>query len=226
MTRILVVEDEPGIAMALGDDLRLEGYDVDLVGDGTAAVRKARAERFDLVLLDIMLPGKDGFDVCRELRRSGIATPIIMLTARTQESEKVLAFESGADDYVTKPFGPRELRARIAAVLRRSQPPDKVPATLRVGDAIVDFERGEIRCGELVSQLTPLEFKLLQLFVRAQGRILTRDQLIDGAWGPGTFVSERVVDNHIGSLRRKLEPGSGEPRHLKNIRGLGYRFDV
>ena len=226
MARILVVEDEPGIAMALEDDLRLEGYDVDAVADGSSAVRKAREERFDLVLLDIMLPGKDGFDVCRELRKSGVATPIIMLTARTQESEKVLAFESGADDYVTKPFGPRELRARIAAVLRRSKLPDQAADTFRVGDAIVDFERAEVRRGTSVVQLTPLEFKLLQLFVRAQGRILTRDQLIDGAWGPGTFVSERVVDNHIGSLRRKLEPDSGEPRYLKNIRGLGYRFEL
>jgi two-component system alkaline phosphatase synthesis response regulator PhoP len=226
MPRILVAEDEPGIAMALEDDLRLEGYDVEAVADGPSAFRKARDERFDLVLLDIMLPGKDGFDVCRELRKSGIATPIIMLTARTQESEKVLAFESGADDYVTKPFGPKELRARIAAVLRRSKLADKPADVFRVGDAVVDFERAEVRRGTSVAQLTPLEFKLLQLFVRAQGRILTRDQLIDGAWGPGTFVSERVVDNHIGSLRRKLEPESGEPRHLKNIRGLGYRFDV
>jgi len=223
--RILVVEDEPGIALALEDDLRLEGYDVEVTGDGTAAIRRASESRFDLILLDIMLAGKDGFDVCRELRRGGIATPIVMLTARTQESEKVLAFESGADDYVTKPFGPRELRARIAALLRRATPPAPPPATLRVGQAEVDFGRGEIRRGGTVARLTSLEFKLLQLFVRAEGRILTREQLIDGAWGPGTFVTERVVDNHIGSLRKKLEPDAREPRHLKNIRGLGYRFD-
>jgi DNA-binding response OmpR family regulator len=227
MARILVVEDEPGIALALEDDLRLEGYDVEVSGDGTEALQRAREQRFDLVLLDIMLAGKDGFDVCRELRRGGSTTPIIMLTARTQEAEKVLAFESGADDYVTKPFGPRELRARIAALLRRSTS-QRVggPTVFRVGDAEVDFDRGEIRRGAIVAQLTPLEFKLLLVFVRSQGRILTREQLIDGAWGPGTFVTERVVDNHIGSLRRKLEPDAAEPRHLKNIRGLGYRFDA
>jgi DNA-binding response OmpR family regulator len=228
-TRILVVEDEPGIAIALADDLRLEGYEVDVTGDGTTAIRKGRDERFDLILLDIMLTGKDGFDVCRELRRGGITTPIIMLTARTQEAEKVLAFESGADDYVTKPFGPRELRARIAAVLRRSKPStssDAAPAALRVGDAEIDFARGEIRRAGATAPLTALEFRLLQLFVRSEGRILTREQLIDGAWGPGTFVTERVVDNHIGSLRKKLEPDATEPRHLLNVRGLGYRFDA
>jgi two-component system alkaline phosphatase synthesis response regulator PhoP len=160
------------------------------------------------------------------LRRSGVTTPIVMLTARTQEAEKVLAFESGADDYVTKPFGPRELRARIAAVLRRAAQTTTERRTLRVGSAEVDFERGEVRRHGSVVQLTPLEFKLMQVFAGAEGRILTREQLIDGAWGAGTFVSERVVDNHIGSLRRKLEPDANAPRHLKNIRGLGYRFDA
>jgi DNA-binding response OmpR family regulator len=226
VARILVVEDEPGIALALEDDLRLEGHDVEVTGDGTVAIRKAREAAFDLILLDIMLAGKDGFDVVRELRRTKVTTPIMMLTARTQEAEKVLAFESGADDYVTKPFSPRELRARIAAVLRRARGADPAGVRLRVGEAEVDFERAEIRRGDTVTQLTPLEFKLLQAFAAAKGRILTRDQLISGAWGPGTFVSDRVVDNHIGSLRRKLEPDAEQPRHLLNVRGLGYRLDV
>jgi two-component system alkaline phosphatase synthesis response regulator PhoP len=225
VTRILVVEDEPGIALALEDDLRLEGYAVDVTTNGDTAVSMASDGHFDLVLLDIMLVGKDGFDVCRELRRGGVTTPIVMLTARTQESEKVLAFEAGADDYVTKPFGPRELRARIAAVIRRSRQTAHSAASIRIGEADVDFERGEIRRGDVVFPLTPLEFKLLQVFVGAPGRILTRQQLIDRAWGPGTFVTDRVVDNHLGSLRRKLEPDAAEPRHLVNVRGLGYRFD-
>jgi len=225
-TRILVVEDEAGIALALEDDLRLEGYDVDVTDDGGAAIRKIREGHFDLVLLDIMLKGKDGFDVCREMRRGGLKTPIIMLTARTQEAEKLLAFESGADDYVTKPFGPRELRARIAAVLRRTQPEPSGESTLRVADAEVDFARGEVRRDGVAVPLTPLEFRLLRVFSSAKGRILTRQQLIDTAWGPGTFVTDRVVDNHIGSLRKKLEPDPAEPRYLLNIRGLGYRFDV
>ncbi|BCS30842.1 DNA-binding response regulator [Luteitalea sp. TBR-22] len=226
MARILVVEDEPGIALALEDDLRLEGHDVEVTGDGTVAIRKARETAFDLILLDIMLAGKDGFDVVRELRRTKVMTPIVMLTARTQDAEKVLAFESGADDYVTKPFSPRELRARIAAHLRRAARQATPSTTLRIGDAEVDFDRGEVRRAGTVTPLTPLEFKLLQVFAAAKGRILTRDQLISGAWGPGTFVSDRVVDNHIGSLRRKLEPEADEPRHLLNVRGLGYRLDA
>ncbi|MBI1874173.1 MAG: response regulator transcription factor [Acidobacteria bacterium] len=225
MTRILIVEDEPGIALALEDDLTLEGYGVEVIQDGLAAVKRAREERFDAILLDVMLPGKDGFEVCRELRRSGVRTPILMLTARAQEAEKVLGLEAGADDYVTKPFGVRELRARIAALLRRSQA-GSAPAVVRIGDAEVDFARGEIRRGPETTPLTPLEFRLLQAFVRARGRILTREQLITEAWGPNTFVTDRVVDNHIGSLRKKLEPDVAEPRYLRNVRGLGYRFDV
>ena len=225
MPRILVVEDEPGIALALEDDLTLEGYAVEVIRDGPTAVTRARAEAFDAILLDVMLPGKDGFEVCRALRRSGIRTPILMLTARAQEAEKVLGLEAGADDYVTKPFGVRELRARIAALLRRSQATSP-PPVVRIGDAEVDFGRGEIRRGGEITPLTPLEFRLLQVFVRARGRILTREQLIAEAWGPQTFVSDRVVDNHIGSLRKKIEPDAAAPRFLLNVRGLGYRFDA
>lgn len=222
--RILIVEDEPAIALALGDDLELEGYDVTVVHDGFEAVKRAREGTFDAILLDIMLPGKDGFEVCRELRRGQVRTPILMLTARALEAEKVLGLEAGADDYVTKPFGIRELRARIAALLRRSQPEAGEPV-IRVGEADVDLDRAEIRRGGDVFPLTPLEFRLLQTFVRARGRILTRAQLISQAWGPNIFVSDRVVDNHIGSLRKKLEPELAEPRFLQNVRGIGYRFD-
>jgi DNA-binding response OmpR family regulator len=225
MAKILIVEDEPGIALALEDDLTLEGYAVELVQDGTSAVKRARETAFDLMVLDVMLPGKDGFEVCRELRRSGVQMPILMLTARAQEAEKVLGLEAGADDYVTKPFGVRELRARIAALLRRTRAAAP-PRVLRVGDADVDFDRAEVRRGGETMPLTPLEFKLLQVFVRAAGRILSREQLIRETWGPNTFVSDRVVDNHIGSLRKKLEPDATEPKHLRNIRGLGYRFEL
>ena len=224
MTKILIVEDEPAIAQALEDDLTLEGSRVVVIKDGRAAVTKARDEAFDVILLDIMLPGKDGFEVCRELRRGGLRTPILMLTARTQESDKVLGLETGADDYVTKPFGVRELRARIAALLRRSQAGAALPS-VRIGEAEVDFSRGEIRRGGHTTPLTPIEYRLLQAFIRARGRILTREQLISEAWGPNTFVSDRVVDNHIGSLRKKLEPDATDPQYLRNVRGLGYRFD-
>lgn len=224
MTRILVVEDEPGIALALEDDLTLEGYAVEVIGDGLAAAKRAREEPFDAIVLDVMLPGKDGFEVCRELRRNGVRTPILMLTARAQESEKVLGLEVGADDYMTKPFGIRELRARIAALLRRSQT-GSAPPSIRMGDTEVDFSRAEIRRNGKTTALTPLEFRLLQTFVRSRGRILTRGQLIEEAWGPNTFVTDRVVDNHIGSLRKKIEPDAADPKYLLNVRGLGYRFD-
>jgi DNA-binding response OmpR family regulator len=222
--RLLIVEDEPAIALALHDDLSLEGYQVTVVHDGVEGLRRAREDAFDAIVLDVMLPGKDGFEICRELRRNRVRTPILMLTARAQEAEKILGLESGADDYVTKPFGIRELRARIAALLRRSQP-EPVAATVRVGDAEVDFDRAEIRRGGRSQPLTPLEFRLLQTFVRSRGRILTRAQLISEAWEPNTFVTDRVVDNHIGSLRKKLEPDVDEPRHLQNVRGIGYRFE-
>ena len=224
MTRILVVEDEPGIALGLEDDLELEGYDVEVIADGLAAAKRAREGAFDLILLDVMLPGKDGFDVCRELRRGGLRTPILMLTAKTQEAEKVMGLELGADDYVTKPFGTRELRARIRALLRRAAG-DPDPAPFCFGDVEVDFDRGELRRQGQPVDLTPLEFKLLGLFIRSRGRVLSRERLLAGAWGPDTFASERIVDNHIASLRRKIEPDPANPRYLRNLRGLGYRFD-
>ena len=225
MSRILVVEDEPGIALGLEDDLKLEGYEVEVAADGLTAVRRGREGPFDLIVLDVMLPGKDGFQVCRELRRSGVRTPILMLTAKAQEAEKVLGLELGADDYVTKPFGTLELRARIKALLRRAG--GESPAECyRFGDLEVDFARGELRRGGKSVELTPIEFKLLGMFIRARGRVLSREQLLEGAWGPNTFASERIVDNHIANLRRKIEPDPAEPKYLRNVRGLGYRFDA
>jgi DNA-binding response OmpR family regulator len=221
--RILVVEDEPALSICLANDLKLEGYEVEVVGDGETAIEKGRQPKFDLILLDVMLPRKDGFEVCRELRRAGVRTPIILLTARTQEAEKVLGLELGADDYVTKPFSPRELRARIKAALRRTAA--VVPRTCQFGDAEVDFQRCQLRrCGKAV-EVTPLELKLLEAFVCSRGRTLTRAQLLDQVWGPGTFITDRVVDNHITRLRRKIEATPGEPRYLVSVRGIGYRFD-
>jgi DNA-binding response OmpR family regulator len=224
MSRLLVVEDEPGIAFALETDLRSEGYEVAVVTTGDEASRRARSESFDLVLLDVMLPGKDGFEVCREIRRAGVRTPIILLTAKSQEAEKVMGLELGADDYVTKPFSPRELRARIRAALRRAAP--ESPDVFRFGDTEVDFARCEVRRGDKAIDLSALEFKLLSVFVRSRGRVLTREQLLDAAWGRDVSLNDRVVDNHIVSLRRKIEPDPARPRFLLNIRGLGYRFDA
>jgi DNA-binding response OmpR family regulator len=225
VTRILVAEDEPGIALGLEDDLRLEGWDVEMVGDGVSAAKRAREDRFDLILLDVMLPGRDGFDVCRELRKAGVQTPIIMLTAKGQEAEKVLGLDLGADDYVTKPFSPRELRARIRAALRRGSADAESSDVYRFGDNEVDSARCELRCNGAVVDTTATEFKLLSAFIRNRGRVLSREKLLDEAWGPGTFLTDRVVDNHIVALRRKIEVDPAEPRYLVSVRGIGYRFD-
>ena len=224
MSRILIVEDEPDIALALEDDLKTEGYDVEVAPDGPTGSRRARETNWDLLLLDVMLPGKDGFEVCRELRRAGVTTPIIFLTARAQEAEKVLGLEMGGDDYVTKPFSPRELRARIKTVLRRVSP----GATDRYafGDVEVDFTRGEMRRAGNAVDVTPLELKLLSTFITRRGRVLSRDQLLDAAWGSGTHVTDRVVDNQVTNLRKKIEPDLDNPRYLVSIRGVGYRFDA
>lgn len=224
MKRILVVEDDSAIAFGLQVDLRSEGYDVEIASDGERALQLARRENFDLILLDVMLPRKDGFEVCRELRLGGTKTPIIMLTAKVQEAEKVMGLELGADDYVTKPFSPRELRARVKAALRRTVGDEL--QTYRFGDLEVDFARGELRrCGSPV-ELTALEYKLLTTFIRNRGRLLSRGQLLDLVWGHDTFVTDRVVDNHVVALRKKIEPERSQPRYLLSLRGMGYRFDA
>jgi two-component system alkaline phosphatase synthesis response regulator PhoP len=222
MITVLVAEDEPGIALGLEEDLTLEGYGVEVAGDGETAVRRARDAQFDLILLDVMLPRKDGFQVCRELRRGGIQTPIILLTARSQEAEKVLGLQLGADDYVTKPFSPLELRARIQAVLRRVAGP--VAETYRFGDVAVDFARCELRRGGKLVEITPVEFKLLATFIRHRGRVLSRQQLLDQVWTDAT-CGDRVVDTHVSNLRKKIEEKPAEPRYLASVRGMGYRFD-
>jgi DNA-binding response OmpR family regulator len=222
--RILIVEDEPDIALGLEDDLRVEGYDVEIVNDGLAALRRAREPGWDLVLLDVMLPSKDGFDVLRELRRAGVRTPIILLTAKAQDAEKVLGFDLGADDYVTKPFSPRELRARIKTRLRAASA--ETSEVYRFGDVEVDFARAELRRAGRVVEITPIELKLLETFIKRRGRVMTREQLLDSAWGHGTHVTDRAVDAHIVNLRRKIEPRPAEPIYLLSVRGLGYRFDA
>jgi DNA-binding response OmpR family regulator len=226
MARVLVVEDEPGIAFSLKADLSGEGHDVTVVASGDEVRRETAEGRYDLILLDVMLPGsKDGFEVCRELRQAGVRTPVIMLTARSHEAEKVMGLELGADDYITKPFSPRELRARVKAALRRGGS-DETTEVFRFGDVDVDFTRGEVRRTGRPIEISALEFKLLATFVTRRGRLLTRDQLLDLVWGRGISLNDRVVDNHIVSLRRKIEPDPAAPRYLVNIRGLGYRFDA
>lgn len=223
MRRILVVEDEPDIAFGLQEDLTRNGYEVQIVSDGENALRRAQDEAWNLILLDVMLPRVDGFQICRELRKSRIKTPIIVLTAKSHEAEKVLGLELGADDYVTKPFSPRELRARINAVLRRFE--NESTGICRFGNIEVDFDGAAVRKNGTPVDLTALEFRLLRTFVERRGRVLSREQLIDAAWEHGTNVSDRVVDTHILNLRKKIERDPSQPLLIQGVRGLGYRFN-
>jgi len=223
MPKILIVEDDKDIALGLEEDLSRHGYKVDTVADGERALNRGRESRWDLIILDLMLPKKDGFEVCRELRRSGIKTPIIMLTAKTHEAEKVLGLELGADDYITKPFSLRELRARIHALLRRVS--GESLGIYQFGECVIDFDRGEVRRSSGPIDLSALEFRLLEVFVRRRGRVLSREQLIDAAWGPAVIVTERVVDTHILNLRKKIEPVPEKPQYILSVRGMGYRFE-
>jgi DNA-binding response OmpR family regulator len=223
MPRILIVEDEPDIVLSLEEDLRRQGHQTTVASDGARGLELGREGPWDLILLDVMLPKMDGFDVCSELRKAGVRTPIIMLTARTQEAEKELGLDSGADDYVTKPFSVRELRARIRANLRRARREDE--RVCRFGECEVNFDRAELRRGGQPVEITPQELRLLGVFLRNRGRVLSREQLIESAWGHGIAITDRAVDTHVFNLRKKVEPVPSEPRFILGVRGLGYRFE-
>ncbi len=220
--RILIVEDDPAITTGLKDDLEIEGYRIDACDNGEDAISLALGRPFDLMILDVMLPGKSGYDVCREVRVKKPDLPIIMLTARSHEAEKVLGLEMGADDYVTKPFSPLELRARIKALLRRSAGSEST--RYKFSSFILDLERMELKNADRIIELTALEFKLLVVLVRNAGRVLNRDQLLDLVWGSNAVLTDRVIDTHIANLRKKLEESGS--RHISSIRGIGYRFDI
>ena len=224
MSRILIVEDEPDLAFSLEEDLRRQGHQPVVAVDGEQGLAMASRGEWELVLLDVMLPKLDGFEVCSELRRRGVTTPVIMLTARTQEAEKILGLDSGADDYVTKPFSLRELRARIRAHLRRGG----LDAThvFRFGDCELDLDRAELRRAGRPIEVTAQELRLLEVFLRNRGRALTRDRLIESAWGAGISITDRAVDTHVFNLRKKIEPNPAEPRFLVGVRGIGYRFET
>jgi DNA-binding response OmpR family regulator len=224
MARILIVEDEPDLALSLAEDLRRQGHQPSVAVDGEQGLVMATHSAWDLVLLDVMLPKLDGFDVCSELRRRGVTTPVIMLTARTQEAEKILGLDSGADDYVTKPFSLRELRARIRAHLRRGG--TEASRVFRFGDCELDLDRAELRKSGKALDITAQELRLLEVFLRNRGRALTRDRLIESAWGRGISITDRAVDTHVFNLRKKIEPNPAEPRFLVGVRGIGYRFET
>lgn len=225
MTRVLIIEDEETYRETLGFLLQKEGFEVSLAPDGTAGLAAYDRQGADIVLLDLMMPGLSGTEVCRQLRARG-SVPIIMVTARDTEIDKVVGLELGADDYVTKPFSHRELVARIRAVLRRGQDVDLITDVVEAGGVRMDVERHETSVRGIPVQLALKEFELLELLLRNSGRVLTRGQLIDRVWGSDYVGDTKTLDVHVKRLRAKIEPDPGEPKFLVTVRGLGYKLDV
>jgi DNA-binding response OmpR family regulator len=225
MPRILIVDDEPAIVRGLEDNLRFEGYQTLTATSGQEGLARALGEAPDLVLLDVMMPTVSGWDVCRELRQRGVDVPVIMLTARGEEVDRVRGLELGADDYVTKPFSLRELLARVRAVLRRPGP-RRTFEVLAFGDVRVHVRARRVTRGGRPLSLTRKEFELLVYFLQHQGEIVTRDRLLDEVWGYERFPTTRTVDTHVLRLRRKLEVDADRPRFIETVHGQGYRFVV
>ena len=225
MTRVLVVEDEESYSDALAYMLRKEGFEVALAATGPDALTEFERGGADIVLLDLMLPGISGTEVCRRIRQTS-NVPVIMVTAKDAEVDKVVGLELGADDYVTKPYSPRELVARIRAVLRRGVEPDLAPVTLEVGSVRMDVERHIVTLDGAEVRLPLKEFELLEMFLRNPGRVLTRGQLIDRVWGSDYVGDTKTLDVHVKRLRAKLESNPADPRLLTTVRGLGYKLDL
>jgi two-component system alkaline phosphatase synthesis response regulator PhoP len=224
-SRILLVEDEPGLIITLTDRLTNEGYTVETASDGDAGFERALNESYDLIILDVMLPRKNGLDVCRDLRQKNVQTPIIMLTARGQVVDKVVGLKLGADDYVTKPFELMELLARIEALLRRAPAvPPTSPDTYQFGPVHVDFRRVEVDRNGKAVELSSLEFKLLHYLIKHRGTVVSRDKLLDEVWGYDAMPSTRTVDVHVAWLRQKIEANPRHPQFILTVHGLGYKF--
>lgn len=224
MSRILVVEDEPAILRGLADRLKRESYEVLTAADGETGYRLVKQKNPDLVILDLMLPKLSGYEVCRMMRSEGLTTPILMLTARGEEGDRVLGLDLGADDYVTKPFSLRELLARVRALLRRAQPARALLDELRVNDVAIDFRSYEARKGGARLEMTRREFQLLRVLASRPGEVITRAELLDQVWGLETYPTTRTVDNHIAGLRAKLERDPAQPERLLTMRGVGYKW--
>ena len=224
ITRILIVEDDPAILRGLADNLGCESYDVVTAADGEQGYSLARSRKPDLIVLDLMLPRMSGYEVCRKLRAEGVATPIVMLTARGDEADRIVGLDLGADDSVAKPFSIRELLARIRAVLRRAQVQNALPSELRFGNVIVDFRRYEAQKNGRPVELTRKEFGLLRLLAARSGEPVTRDDLLNQVWGYDATPTTRTVDNHVAQLRAKLEDNPSDPRHLFTVHGVGYKW--
>ena len=225
MNKILLVEDEEGLVITLSDRLQSEGFDVTVARDGVEGFDLAANHSFELIILDIMLPKKNGFDVCRDLRQKNIETPILMLTAKGETIDKVLGLKLGADDYLTKPFEIMELLARVEALLRRSPNTKQDHAeSFRFGSVLVDFRRAEVEKENSPVELSALEFKLLQYLIEHRGEVLKRNDLLDEVWGYDAMPSTRTVDVHVAWLRQKLEDNPKHPQFIQTVHGLGYKF--
>jgi two-component system, OmpR family, alkaline phosphatase synthesis response regulator PhoP len=222
--RLLLVEDEPGLVLTLRDRLTREGYSVDTSADGESGLERAAGEAFDLVLLDVMLPRINGLDVLRELRKRGIETPVIMLTAKGQIADKVVGLKLGPDDYVTKPFEMMELLARIEAKLRRAPLTPHPTDGYQFGEVRVDFRRAEVTRAGAPLELSAREFQLLKYFIEHRGATLTREELLNEVWGYNAMPSTRTVDVHVAWLRQKIEPNSRHPQYVLTVHGMGYKF--
>lgn len=223
--KILLVEDEAGLILTLTDRLRSENFAVKSATDGEAGLDLALSENFDLIILDVMLPKKNGLDVCRDLRQKNVVTPILMLTAKGETIDKVLGLKLGADDYLTKPFEVMELLARIEALLRRSaNATNNSPDAFRFGDVAVDFKRAEVSKNNQPVELSAIEFKLLQFLIENRGAVHSRDKLLDEVWGYDAMPTTRTVDVHIAWLRQKLETNPKHPQFIQTVHGLGYKF--
>ncbi len=224
MIRILVVEDDPAILKGLAAALDEEHYEVLTATDGEKCHQVVKREKLDLIILDIMLPKKHGFDVCRDLRKEGFDTPILILSSKKEEMDKVLGLELGADDYVTKPFSIRELQARIKALLRRKSQIKREICEYSFDDVCLDFKRQEATKGKKAVQLSSKEFEILKYFIEHEAEVITRDMLLDDVWGYENFPTTRTVDNYILSLRKKLEDTPNEPKHFLTVHTAGYKF--
>lgn len=224
MARILIIEDDRSIMRGITDNLRFAGYDPLAAGDGESGIRIAKEERPDLIILDIMLPRMSGYEVCRRLRGEGIMMPILMLTARSDEVDRVLGLDLGADDYVTKPFSVLELMARVRALLRRSQFMPQVGRELNFGDVNIDFQRYDAQKSGRAVQMTRKEFGVLRLLASRAGDVVTREELLDEVWGHDTYPTTRTVDNHIAALRAKLEDDPANPKYVLTVHGVGYKL--
>ena len=223
--RLLLVEDEPGLQLALSDRLIAEGYRVETAGDGHIAIERATAEPFDVIILDVMLPGRDGFDVAKTVRQQGVQTPILMLTARGQVVDRVVGLKLGADDYLTKPFETIELLARIEALLRRAPTiGGSSVERYQFGAVLVDARKAEVSKDGVLVELSAKEFHLLRYFIEHRGATISREELLQEVWGYHATPSTRTVDVHVAWLRQKLEPNTRVPQYILTVHGLGYKF--